>query len=68
MSVWKEIRCDAVPTAPDCLSNDNRGPYGFEPVAELHAQARKQGWRIGRDGATCPACRKHEKDQPHDHR
>ena len=55
MSVWKEIRCDA--KMDDCFSNRNEGPMGFEGVAELHAQARKQGWLVAGGQAICPNCR-----------
>ena len=58
MSVWKEIRCDAVPSAADCLSNSNLGPKGFESAALLQAQARKEGWKFKGDEATCPHCAK----------
>ena len=57
MSVWKEIRCDAILTSDDCLSNSNSGPQGFESAASLKAAARKQGWFIKADEAICPKCR-----------
>jgi hypothetical protein len=57
MSVWKEIRCDAIPEIDDCLSRSNEGPKGFETVTELHRQARLRGWRISRDQAICPNCK-----------
>ncbi len=57
MSVWKEIRCDAV-TSYECESDRNDGPQGFEPVGELNRRARKYGWRIVAGEAICPACLK----------
>lgn len=58
MSVWKEIRCDAVPILPECHSGMNRGPQGFEPVQDLLSVARKEGWLVLRSETICPVCRK----------
>ena len=58
MSIWREIRCDAVPESADCLSASNNGPKGFESDKELRAEARREGWVFHGGSAYCPKCRK----------
>lgn len=66
MGFWVELRCDAQ-TSLRCWSNDNKGPMGHYPSADvllraIVTQARSMGWkrRKAEDGGgwECPACAK----------
>jgi len=57
MGVWKEIRCDGPRSSPDCLSNHNDGPKGYEDARTLRAEARREGWLVAEGEEICPICR-----------
>jgi len=69
MATWMEIRCDvnADPTSYDnkCWSSVNAGPMQMagdtqaaviRTLRDVHADARKQGWKRIEAGWACPHC------------
>ncbi len=62
MGLYVEVMCDLRADAPTsdfrhfCWSDRNENPQGPTPAA-ARAEARRQGWKLGRGrAAVCPNC------------